>query len=51
MARKIILLDAMVDKLDNRSFTNNAVIEKWARLTRRLFLRHTLSGAVGNPFL
>lgn len=50
IARKIILLDAMVDKLDNGSFTNTAAVEKWARLTRRLLLRHKLSGAVGNSF-
>lgn len=50
IAKKIIMLDAMVDKLDSSSFTNTAAVEKWARLTRRLLLRHKLSKSVNNSF-
>ena len=48
--KKIILLDAMVDSLNNESNStpvgNAAAVEKWARLTRRLLLRHKLTSAV-----
>lgn len=46
VAKKIILMDAMVDSLDDGAYLNSAAIEKWARLTRRLLLRHKLSNAV-----
>ncbi len=47
--KKIILLDAMVDSLNNDDRTpvgNAAAVENWARLTRRLLLRQKLTSAV-----
>lgn len=46
VAEKIIRLDAMVDALgDDQGLDNMAVVEKWARLTRRALLNDKLGGA------
>lgn len=46
VAEKIIRLDAMVDALgEDQGLDNMAVVEKWARLTRRALLNDKLGGA------
>lgn len=48
LIKKIILLDAMVDSLDDGTGRpqNQEAVEKWARLTRRLLLRAKLAATV-----
>lgn len=49
VAEKIIRLDAMVDILgEDQGLDNMAVVEKWARLTRRALLNDKLGGATNS---